>query len=110
MNSTDPADRPLRTIFFWCLVYALALPAGWAAQVMLAEPLSNLAWTGVVFFLVWLPLRIVRPNLGYYVLLTSSIGPLIGFEALFIGLEANLRMIALLLALLPWLILLVPPG
>jgi hypothetical protein len=107
MISPSKSDNRLRTVLFWCLVYALALPAGWAVRVMLIEPLSNLAWAGLLFFLVWFPLRLTRPDLGYFLLLTSSFGPLIGFEALFIGLEANLDMIALLLALLPLLVLFV---
>jgi len=98
------ADSRLRTVVFWCLVYALALPAGWAARVMLVEPFGNLAWAGLVFFIVWLPLRLVWPHPTYFALLGSSFGPLSGFEALFIGLEANLGSVALLLALLPLLV------
>jgi len=100
-------ENRLQQLAFWSLVYALALPAGWAARVMFAEPIGNLAWAGVVFFLVWLPLRLVSPHPGYFSLLTSSFGPLSGFEALFIGLETNLGMIALLLVLLPLLVMLV---
>jgi hypothetical protein len=95
---------PINPISFWALVYALALPAGWAARVMLAEPLGNLAWAGVVFFLAWLPLRLVKPGLVYFSLLAKSFGPVSGFEALFIGLEANLGNVALLVALLPLLV------
>ncbi len=98
------ADSQRHVLAFWCLVYSLALPAGWAARVMLVEPLGNLAWVGVVFFLAWLPLRLVPPRPTYISLLGSSFGPLSGFEALFIGLEANLGMIALLMALLPLLV------
>ena len=99
------ADSRLRTLAFWCLVYALALPAGWAARVMLADPFGNLAWTGIVFFIVWLPLRLIWPHPTYFTLLGSSFGPLSGFESLFIGLEANLGGVALLLALLPLLVM-----
>jgi hypothetical protein len=95
---------PIKTISFWVLVYALALPAGWAARVMLAEPLGNLAWVGVVYFLAWLPLRLVKPGLVYFSLLANSFGPVSGFEALFVGLQANLGNVALLLALLPLLV------
>ena len=104
MNTANEPDRRLKTIAFWALVYALALPAGWAARVMLVEPIGNLVWAGLVYFLAWLPLRLVRPQLVYFSLLASSFGPLSGFEALFIGLQANLGRVALLLALLPLLV------